>query len=165
MKRVKHIDARLARWARWCEGGGRLCIAPFARGMRVDNANGVDDAPMVHAQEIETDDLVRLLAFGEQALLVAIYRGRFELLELATGKRVAVGRPLHRIGKMLGVGIEAIRGQICRIDRALLAMIHARRRGEDPRTGLRRPSARKATIIRARVAGQIISIASIPPEN
>lgn len=165
MRRIKHIDARLARWARWCEGGGRLCVAPFARGMRVDCESGGDDAPMIHAQEIETDELLRLLAFGEQALLVAIYRGRFELLELATGKHVAVGRPLHRIGKMLGVGIEAIRGQLCRIDRMLLAMIHARRRGEDPRTGLRRPLARKATVIRARVGGQVIPIASIRAEN
>lgn len=165
MRRIKHIDARLARWARWCESGGRLCVAPFARGMRVDNAGGGEDAPIVHAQEIETDALVRLLAFGEQALLVAIYRGRFELLELATGKRVAVGRPLHRIGRMLGVSIEAIRWQLCRIDRALLAMIHARRRGEDPRAGLKRPDGRKATIVRARVAGELVQIASVRPEN
>jgi hypothetical protein len=85
MHRLKSIDIRLEKWARWMEGGGRLGVAPFARMTKVDNDGPQDsERPMIHAEEWETDAMVKKLPFAQFAIVYAMYLGRYDLLELAT---------------------------------------------------------------------------------
>lgn len=164
-RRMKHIDARLARWALWCESGGRVSVAPFAR-MRIAGSRPEGDAPLIHAEQVETDQLVRMLLFGEQALLVAIYRQRFELLELAVRRKArASGRPVERVARLLKQSVEAVRWQLCRIDRTLAAMIHARRRGEDPQTVLQPRSRRPGKRMRGEIGGRMRTLAAVAPDG
>jgi hypothetical protein len=167
----KYIEGRVERWAKWqaASGGTRTSWSALRYGTRIQSDY---DAPLVHAEEWETDALIKLLPLWAHRAILETHLNRAGRtlanvargLKLCACKHIPEWTGIHELtqdaaGTLTVCEDESaaasLRNMLARSYRLLAGMLDQRRRGEPINLhGLRRGKARATLTKQLRTVGK-----------
>lgn len=127
--RNNYWHTRMEKWGIWNLGVRGIQVSPIFRVMNgVPRNPNFDGTPRDYSEEIETNDLVKMLPEKLRAFAARAYPGKF------------------RLAKELGIEEKTVRDTKELIHRAMARMLDQRRRGEPIDPTARRPRPRTSMV-------------------